>query len=91
MRTVFKKKHFTKAERIFGRVLQESRIAFKTKVKIKGYEVDFLVGRYAIEIDGHEQKGEKNELLAKHGYTPIHLTNEEVYDKIKIEKLIKCL
>jgi len=87
MRTQLNKKNYTKAERIFGRILRENRIAFKTKVKIKGQEVDFVIGRYAVEINGHEQDIKKNKMLVSSGYAPLHLHNSEV----KRETVIKLL
>ena len=83
------KKHFTKAERIFVRRLQEMRVPFKAKVKINNREVDFVVNRYAIEIDGHPQDGEKNEMLVSEGYIPIHIDNREV-STINISYLKQC-
>lgn len=76
------KKHFTHAERKFGRMLQELHIPFKTKVLIKGREVDFLIGRYTIDIDGHPQDTDKNVLLAEAGYIPLHFYNREVNAKL---------
>src|SRR3990167_2760433 len=73
-------KHFRKPERIIARLLNESRIPFKTKVKIGKYEADFLIGKLAIELDGHIQSVEKNQYLANLGYTPWHFTNKEVYE-----------
>lgn len=78
MRIAFNKKHFTKAERIFGRLLQDLHIEFQTKVKIKNKEIDFLIGKYAIEIDGHEQFSEKNSLLVEAGYSPLHFSNQDI-------------
>jgi very-short-patch-repair endonuclease len=75
---ILDKKHYTKAERIFGRMLQEAHIPFKTKIKIQSREVDFIIGRYAIDIDGHEQDTSKNEMLVIAGYIPIHLNNSEI-------------
>lgn len=72
------KKHYTKAERKFVRRLQENHIPFLAKVKINNLEVDFLVGNYAIEIDGHAQNTNKNELLAQEGFIPIHIDNRQV-------------
>lgn len=90
MRPIFDKKHYTKSERIFIRVLQEMRIPFKAKVIIAGREVDFIVGSYAIEINGHNQDPLKNEMLVQNGYTPIHIQNLEItkpYLKKIIEKI----
>lgn len=90
MRINFYKKNFTKSERIIGRLLQENHIPFKTKVKISGREVDFLIGRVAVEIDGHEQAEDKNNMLVISGYIPLHFSNDEVYtDRLSIIKTIK--
>ncbi|PJB52887.1 MAG: hypothetical protein CO099_10195 [Bdellovibrio sp. CG_4_9_14_3_um_filter_39_7] len=78
------KGHSTKAERKFMEMLKEQHIPFIAKAKVAGREIDFLVGKYAIEIDGHEQDGGKNELLAKHGWIPVHYNNSEI-DNITYE------
>ena len=82
------KKHFTKSERRFARMLQENHIPFKTKIKINNREIDFLVGRYAVDIDGHAQDGLKNEMLVREGYIPIHIHNKEVM--LFNTKKLKC-
>lgn len=56
-------------------LLKSLHIPYKTKVKIQGREIDFLVGRYAIEIDGHMQDVDKNKMLAEAGYAPIHFNS----------------
>jgi len=90
MRTLLTKKHFRKPERIFGRLLQELHIPFRTKVIISNHEVDFLIGKYIIEIDGHEQASQKNELLALSGYIPLHFSNSEIYsDREQIKNKLK--
>jgi len=86
MRINLDKKHFTRAERKFGRMLQELHIPFKTKVIIRGREVDFLIGKYAIDIDCHKQNTAKNQILVEAGYIPIHYSNQEVNNKL-INKL----
>lgn len=43
-------------------------------------EVDFLVGGFAFEIDGHRQNEKKNKLLLNAGYVPIHLANNQLKD-----------
>lgn len=72
------KKHYTKYERRFARQLQELRISFKTKQIIHGYEIDFLIGRNVIEIDGHIQNTAKNKVLMESGYNVYHFQNNEV-------------
>ena len=49
---------------------------------IEGREIDFLIGDYAIEIDGHTQDVYKNRMLMVKGYNPIHLNNWEVNDNL---------
>lgn len=72
------KGHSTKAERIFLERLKKMHIPFKTKVQIRGREIDFLVDDYAIDIDGHPQDGLKNHLIAEEGYIPVHIDNKSV-------------
>ena len=73
-----RKPHSTKAERVFAELLKELHIPFRTKVKIGGKEVDFIIGKVAIEIDGHLQDAYKNISLFEKGYTPIHFNNQEI-------------
>ena len=68
----------TKGERRFAEILKANRIPYKFKQRIGKYEVDFIVGTRAIEINGHPQNVEKNTYLAKQGYTPLNLSNREV-------------
>ena len=64
-------------------ILKELHIPFRTKVKVQGQEVDFLIGKYAIELDGHAQDSSKNRMLLHEGYIPIHLNNDEVTDDLR--------
>ena len=77
------KKNTTKYERRFGRMLQELRIKFKTKSIIEGFEVDFLIGRNVIEIDGHIQNTNKNKILIEAGYNVYHFNNSEIGEESK--------
>ena len=86
-----KKQHSSKTERIFYEVLKELRIPFKHRWIIAGREIDFIVGNYAIEIDGHEQDTIKNEILASKGYIPIHINNSEINKKYIINLIKKIL
>jgi len=69
------KGHSTKAERRFLELCKKLHIPFQAKVKINGQEIDFLIGKYAIEIDGHTQNTRKNLMLVEQGFTPIHIDN----------------
>jgi hypothetical protein len=89
MRFKADKKHFTKAERRFVRLLQENHIPFKAKIKINDREIDFLIGKYAIDVDGHSQDQYKNKSLLEAGYSPIHFDNLETKNPCIIKKL--CL
>ena len=78
MRTQLLKCNSTKPERIFAETLKSMHIPFRHRVRICGREIDFVVGKYCIEIDGHPQSTSKNEELAKVGYIPIHYSNSEI-------------
>ena len=88
MRPNIPKKHSTKSERIFIEALKERHVEFLFRIKVENKEVDFIIGDYAIEINGHEQDVKKNEMLASYGYIPIHLHNSEVNEE-KIKRLIE--
>jgi len=82
----------TKAERVFAEMLKRNRVPFRAKVKVNGREVDFLIGNFAIEINGHDQIITKNSSLLENGYIPFHFTNREVLEDIlSIELQIKKL
>ena len=76
--------HSSKSERIFYEVLKELKIPFRHRWIVCGKEIDFIVGNYAIEINGHGQDSSKNELLVQAGYIPIHFHNKEVTKEIII-------
>lgn len=79
MRHNIKKSNSTKAERIIIELLKKHRINFEHRVRVEGLEIDFLIDKYAIEIDGHAQDPERNKKIVNLGYIPIHFTNQEVY------------
>jgi len=77
-------KNSTKAERKFAERLKGMRVKFRTKVKVNGREVDFIIGKYAIDIDGkHQQDGSKNKMLVEAGLIPVHISNNSV-DKVSL-------
>jgi very-short-patch-repair endonuclease len=70
------RKHSTQDERRVYEVLKELHIPFRHRWLIGGMEVDFLIGKTIIEIDGHNQKVDKNNKLLELGFIPLHLSNE---------------
>lgn len=58
--------------------LKKLHIPYEAKVTINGREVDFIIGKYAIDIDGHKQDSLKNIMLKREGYIPLHIQNNEV-------------
>jgi len=90
MRTNLFKKNSTKAERIFHEILKKNKIPFKFREKIEGKEIDFIIGKYAIEIDGHSQSTKRNTWLFKLGFIPLHYSNNALYNhRNKVEEKIK--
>jgi len=84
-----RKGYSTSAERRFAELLKRNRIPFQAKIIINKHEVDFLIGKYAVEINGHKQNTDKNEMLARAGYIPIHYSNNEINSKLNVNKLSK--
>lgn len=80
MRKTLDKKHFTKPERIFWEILKRNKIRFETKVKVSGREIDFLIGKVAVEIGNHSQDILKNKNILENGYHLLFITNDELYD-----------
>jgi len=76
------KGHSTKSERRFTELLKAAHIKFRYKVMIGGREVDFLIGKFAIEIDAHTQDVSKNHMLISEGYHPVHLHNWEITERL---------
>ena len=91
MRINIKRKNSTSAERRVYEVLKRLKVPFKHRVKIWGMEIDFLIGKYALEIDGHIQDTLKNEKLAQMNLVPLHLSNLETRNEILLINLIKKL
>lgn len=90
MRYNLTKQNSTRTERIVYEALKEMKVPFKHRWIISGREIDFIIGKYALEINGHKQDTDKNELLVPLGYIPIHVHNSEVnveYIKNLINKL----
>lgn len=85
MRARLTTKNSTKYERRFAEILKELHIPFRTKVRICGREVDFLIGKTIFEIDGHNQDRDKNSLLLESGYNVLHIRNDELKDKQEIK------
>lgn len=90
MRPQILKKNSTKEERIVIDVLNELRIPFKHRWLLKGYEVDFLIGKIIVEVDGEDQQTvEKNKVLAEAGYHVIHIKNKATRKRSHIKLFIR--
>ena len=90
MRILINKFLSTKPERIFMEILKKNHIPFKHRVDVGGVEVDFIIGNYAVEIDGHQQSPFKNAWLLKQGYNLIHYNNNALYsNRTEVERDIK--
>lgn len=61
-------------------LLKRHRIPFRHRVVIDGREVDFIVGRYAVEVNGHAQDPRRNAWLFSLGLTPLHVPNALIRD-----------
>lgn len=75
----FQKRNSTKQERRIVEILKRNRIKFVAKAKVRGREVDFLIGRVALEIDGDSHKHTdvaKDTMLFAAGYVPIHILTQ---------------
>lgn len=71
----------TKSERQVSEMLKRNRIKFRFRAKVDKYEVDFLIGRVALEIDGKVHKSishQRDTYLTKKGYVPLHLKVEDI-------------
>lgn len=78
MRYTLLKSHSTKPERIFYEILKEHKLAFLFRTQVHGFEIDFILGKICVEIDGHPQRRDKNRLLLEAGYHVIHYANQEL-------------
>jgi very-short-patch-repair endonuclease len=90
-------KQSTKPERILADCLIRNKIPFKFREVIAGKEVDFVIGRVIVEVDGriHRRKVakdiSKNEMLVGLGYIPLHFSAKELTDIQKVFKELKSL
>lgn len=91
MRYNLLRKNSTQSERRVYEVLKELKRPFKHRWKIGGLEVDFIIGNYVLEIDGHLQKAERNHKIVELGFIPLHLSNEVTKDPLYLKEIINNL
>ena len=76
-------------------ILKRNHIPFKAKWRIRNKEVDFLIGKLVLEIDGSVHAHidtEREGMLMGEGYIPIHISIKELYeDEIAEEKIINLI
>ena len=91
------KHNSTKSERRIAEILKKNHIKFKAKIRLGKYEVDFLIGKMALEVDGsihQHQSIAKNIYLSDLGYVPVHIRTgkydeefgKEIINLIKINE-----
>jgi len=89
------KRNSKKAERIILELLKKNHLPFKSKWIIANHEVDFLIGKTIIEVDGviHRHLESKRDILFnKLGYKPIHFSVREIRENLSLtEKKLKYL
>ncbi|MFA5158503.1 MAG: DUF559 domain-containing protein [Patescibacteria group bacterium] len=85
----------TKGERRIGEILKKNKIKFKARTNVGRYEVDFIIGRVILEVDGSVHSGtntQKDIYLVNKGFVPLHFStsrkNTETIEKTLIN-LIK--
>ncbi len=84
MRPALSKRTSTKAERIFAELLKKHHVPFEHRKRIEDHEIDFIIGRYAVEIDGHPQDTRRNQWLEEKGYIPLHYHNRAIRDRLDL-------
>lgn len=75
-------------------MLKRNHIPFRAKWRVNGKEVDFLIGRVILEIDGKIHRhidSEREKMLFDAGYVPIHISVKEIYEDKAIEEKILSL
>ena len=81
----------TKPERRISEIFKKNRIKFKFHQRIGRYEVDFVIGNIALEIDGsiHEHINQIRETyLFSQGYIPLHINAYDDFEKVETDLLI---
>jgi very-short-patch-repair endonuclease len=89
-----KKENSTKGERRIAEILKRHRIKFKAKWRIGKYEVDFLIGKLIIEIDGgvHEHTNTARDIyFVSEGYLPIHIITSRQRTEAVEEDLLRMI
>ena len=67
--------------------MKKYHIPFKHREKLNGHEIDFIVGIYAVEIDGHPQQSVRNKMISDCGFTPLHYHNDALLkNRQEVEK-----
>jgi len=84
----------TKSERRIAEVLKAHRIKFKARARIGRYEVDFLIGRVALEVDGSVHRKinpARDTELFKQGYVPLHVRADAVKSPEVVKEIINLI
>ncbi len=81
----------TKSERRISEIFKKNKIKFQYRQRIGKYEIDFVIGRVALEIDGsvHKQIDQKRDAyLFSQGYVPLHINAYADFNEVEDELLL---
>ena len=88
---LLKVKTGTKSEKRISEIFKKNKIRFKYRQRIGRYEVDFVIGRVALEIDGSVHREidiKRDTYLASQGYVPLHLNAYQDFKKVEKNLLL---
>lgn len=84
----------TKGERRIAEILKVHKIPFRAKARVGRYEIDFLIGRVALEVDGsvHDKINPvRDSFLFNEGYVPTHIRSDSKKSTIVVDELLRII
>lgn len=88
---LLKVKNGTKSEKRISEIFKKNKIKFKYRQRIGKYEIDFVIGRVALEIDGSVHKHidqQRDTFLFSRGYVPLHINAYQDLEAVENELLL---
>lgn len=78
----------TKSERRISEIFKKHKVKFKYRQRIGKYEVDFVIGRVALDVDGSAHSNidqERDTFLFSRGYVPLHVNAYQDFKDVEKE------